>query len=242
MRQYEPTTRTRYNGRLNIPPCFTESWRICLLITARLGANVRAGIDFMGWARILASCLGLGLACVLGACGTHGDQGAATQADVAATAAAASAEPRFQGGEKIKINVYNEPSLSGDYDIDPSGMISLPLAGTIKAVGLTQDQLEKELQKKFRSEYLKNPKVTVTILQFRPIYLVGEVEKQGEFPYKPGLNVLTAMALAGGGTYRAHKNYVLIQHYGEKGMKEYPISASTMILPGDLIRVPERYF
>jgi polysaccharide export outer membrane protein len=121
-------------------------------------------------------------------------------------------------------------------------MVSLPLAGTIRAVGLTQPQFEQELAKKFKSEYLRNPKVTVTIQQYRPIYLVGEIEKQGEYAYKPGLNVLTAMAMAGGGTYRANKNYVLIQHVGEKGMKEYPQSATTLILPGDLIRVPERYF
>ncbi len=175
-------------------------------------------------------------------CGTPGDQGPATQADLEAVATAATAVPRFQGGEKIKITVYNEPSLSGDYDIDPNGVVSLPLAGTVRAVGLTQPQFEQELAKKFKSEYLRNPKVTVTILKFRPIYFVGEVKSPGEYQYKPGLNILTAMALAGGGTYRANRDYVLIQHAGESGMKEYPQAATTMILPGDLIKVPERYF
>jgi polysaccharide export outer membrane protein len=175
-------------------------------------------------------------------CGTPGNQGPATPADIEAATAAATAVPRFQGGEKIRINVYGEPTLSGDYDIDPNGVVSLPLAGTVRAVGLTQPEFEQELAKKFKSEYLKNPKVTVTILQFRPIYIVGEIAKPGEFPYKPGLNILTAMALAGGGTYRANRNYVLIQHIGETNTKEYPQSATTMILPGDLIRVPERYF
>lgn len=184
----------------------------------------------------------LALALPAAGCSTRGDMGEASQADLAATAAAANAVPRFQGGEKIRITVYNEPSLSGDYDIDTNGMVSLPLAGTLRAVGLTQPQFEQELAKKFRSEYLRNPKVTVTVLQYRPIYFVGEVEKQGEYPYKPGLNILTAMAMAGGGTYRANKNYVLVQHVGEKGMKEYPQSSATLVLPGDLIRVPERYF
>lgn len=184
----------------------------------------------------------LAAAASLGGCGTRGDLGEASQADLQATAVAATAVPRFQGGEKIHITVFNEPTLSGDYDVDQNGMVSLPLAGTIRAVGLTQPEFEQELAKKFRSEYLRNPKVTVTIMQYRPIYLVGEIEKQGEFAYKPGLNVLTAMAMAGGGTYRANRNYVLIQHVGEKGMKEYPQTASTLILPGDLIRIPERYF
>jgi polysaccharide export outer membrane protein len=112
----------------------------------------------------------------------------------------------------------------------------------VRATGLTQASLEQELAKKFRSEYLRNPRVTVAILQYRPIYVVGEVEKQGEYAFKPGLNVLTAMASAGGGTYRANRNYVLIQHFGETTMKEYPQAGSTMVLPGDLIRIPERYF
>lgn len=196
----------------------------------------------MGVGKLFGYGLLFAAALVLCGCGTQGDRGAATQEDMDATAAAAIATPRFQGGEKIKITVFNEPSLSGDYDIDPNGVISLPLAGTVRAVGLTQVQLEQELAKKFRTEYLRNPKVTVAILQYRPVYIVGEVEKQGEYPYKPGMNVLTAMAMAGGGGYRANRNYVLIQHFGEKGMKEYPQSASSMILPGDLIKVPERYF
>jgi protein involved in polysaccharide export with SLBB domain len=184
----------------------------------------------------------LAVALQVSGCSSPGDHGPATQADMEAATAAATAVPRFQGGEKIRINVYGEPTLSGDYDIDPNGVVSLPLAGTVRAVGLTQPEFEQELAKKFKSEYLKNPKVTVTILQFRPIYMVGEIAKPGEFPYKPGLNILTAMALAGGGTYRANRNYVLIQHIGETATKEYPQSATTMILPGDLIRVPERYF
>ena len=184
----------------------------------------------------------MAVAVQLGGCGTVGDQSVATPADLQATAAAATAVPRIQGGEKIRITVYNEPTLTGDYDIDPNGVVSLPLAGSVQAVGLTQPQLEQELAKKFKTEYLRNPKVTVTILQFRPIYLVGEISKPGEFPYKPGFNILTAMALAGGGTYRANRDYVLIQHNGETDMKEYPQSAATMILPGDLIRIPERYF
>jgi polysaccharide export outer membrane protein len=196
----------------------------------------------MGPSRLLFKAMLLALSVQIAGCGTPGDHGPATPDEVAATAAAATATPRFQGGEKIRITVYNEPTLSGEYDIDPNGTVSLPLAGTVKAIGLTQAQFEQELARKFRSEYLKNPKVTVSIIQFRPIYIVGEVEKQGEYPFKPGLNVLTAMAAAGGGTYRANRNYVLIQHIGDSGMKEYPQTATTMILPGDLIKVPERYF
>ncbi len=156
--------------------------------------------------------------------------------------AAATAAPRLQAGEKIRVTVYGEDKLSGDYEIDPSGLVSLPLAGTVKAAGLTQPELEAELARKFRTEYLKNPKVTVSIASFRPFYILGEVEKPGEYPYKSGLNVLSATALAGGPTYRASRSTVLIQRVGESSMREYPMSSNVPILPGDLVRVPERYF
>jgi protein involved in polysaccharide export with SLBB domain len=196
----------------------------------------------MGMLRAFFCSVLIAVALQVSGCANTGDTGAATPEDLQAVKTAATAVPRFQGGEKIRITVYEEPSLSGEYDIDPNGVVSLPLAGTVRAVGLTQPEFEQELAKKFRSEYLKNPKVTVTILQYRPIYMVGEISKPGEMPYRPGLNVLTAMASAGGGTYRANRNYVLIQHDGETDMKQYPQTAATMVLPGDLIKIPERYF
>ena len=94
-------------------------------------------------------------------------------------AAAAVAAPKLQPGDKIRVYVFGEDKLSGDYEIDQSGQISLPLAGTIQAVGLTQTELEQALAKKFRSEYLRNPKVTVTIATLRPFYMMGEVTKPG---------------------------------------------------------------
>jgi protein involved in polysaccharide export with SLBB domain len=157
-------------------------------------------------------------------------------------AEAAIAAPKLQPGDKIRVTVFGEDKLSGEYELDQSGQISLPLAGTVQALGLTQAELEHALAKKFQSQYLKNPKVTVTIATLRPFYVMGEVTRPGEYPYKSGLNVLTAMAVAGGPTYRASRTTVQIQRLGETGLREYPISASVPILPGDVIRVPERYF
>jgi polysaccharide export outer membrane protein len=150
--------------------------------------------------------------------------------------------PRLQAGEKIRVNVYGEASLSGDYQIDPSGFVSVPLAGNIKAVGLTQNELAEALATSFRSRYLKNPKVTVSVAEFRPFYIIGEIEKPGSYPYTSGLNVLSAIAIAGGTTYRASKSTILIQHPGENALREYKIDASVPILPGDIIKVPQRYF
>ncbi len=120
--------------------------------------------------------------------------------------------------------------------------MSLPLAGTVKAGGLTKLQLEQTLSRKFRGDYLKNPKVTVEVAAYRPIYLLGEVEKPGEYPYKLGLNALSAAALAGGLTYRASQSRILIRRAGETGFREYSTADLVPVLPGDLIRVPQRYF
>jgi polysaccharide export outer membrane protein len=150
--------------------------------------------------------------------------------------------PVLHPGEKIKVTVFGEDRLSGEYEIDPAGYVSLPLAGTIKAAGLSKPQFEQELSKRFRGEYLRNPKVTVDVSNFRPFYILGEVSRPGEYSFKSGLNALSAIALAGGSTYRASRDSVLIQHIGENGFREYPLSPTIPVLPGDLIRVPERYF
>ena len=180
----------------------------------------------------------LAVALLASGCGA----GSITEAEQQSLAAAATAPPTLQPGDKINVLVFGEQNLSGQYDIDQSGQISLPLSGTIKAQGLTQSELEQALAKKFRSEYLRNPKVTVTVMTLAPYYMMGEVKNPGQFAYKSGLNVLTAMAIAGGPTYRASRNTVEIQRRGETTKREYPVSASVPVLPGDVINVPERYF
>jgi protein involved in polysaccharide export with SLBB domain len=175
-------------------------------------------------------------------CSAGSNLGPVSEAEQNAIIEAAKGSPRLQAGEKIRLTVYGEASLSGDYQIDPSGYLSLPLAGTVKAAGLTQAELEQELSRKFRSEYLRNPKVTVSITEFRPFYILGEIERPGAYPYTSGLNVLSSIAIAGGTTYRGSRSTVLIQHPGESGMREYPLASSVPILPGDIIRIPQRYF
>ncbi|MGH6856478.1 MAG: polysaccharide biosynthesis/export family protein [Methylocella sp.] len=155
---------------------------------------------------------------------------------------AATTSPTLHPGDKIRIIVFGEDRLSGEYEIDPAGFVSLPLAGTIKAAGLSKQQLERDLSKKFSGEYLRNPRVTVDVTSFRPFYILGEVTRAGEYPFKSGLNVMSAIAIAGGTTYRANRSTVLIQHIGENGFREYPLSPVIPISPGDLIKVPERYF
>ena len=149
----------------------------------------------------------------------------------------------LQAGEKIRITVYGEESLTGDYDVNPAGYVTMPLIGAIKAVGRSQSELGKEIANRYvRGGFLQDPHVTVAVVQFKPFYVMGEVVNSGEFPFRSGLNVHTAVAMAGGFTYRASRSYVLIRHPGDEVWKEYSLAEPVPIAPGDLIRVPERYF
>jgi protein involved in polysaccharide export with SLBB domain len=150
---------------------------------------------------------------------------------------------RLQPGDRIKMTVYGEEALTGEYDINPSGYVTMPLIGATRAAGRTQAEFGRDVANKYRSGgLLQDPNVTVAVVQFHPFYVLGEAVSPGEYPFRSGLNVHTAVAMAGGFTYRASRSYVLIRHIGDEVWKEYPLAEPVPIAPGDLIRVPERYF
>jgi polysaccharide export outer membrane protein len=163
---------------------------------------------------------------------------------LAPTASIAAQHPlRLHVGDKLKIVVIGDDKLGGEYQIDTQGQISVPAAGAVRAVGLTADGLSKALERRLRDkQYLLNPMVNVTIAEFRPFYVLGEVEKPGEYPYHTGLNVLSAIAVAGGDTYRANRGTALVQRAGSAQFEQVPLSPDVPIYPGDLIKLPERYF
>jgi protein involved in polysaccharide export with SLBB domain len=149
----------------------------------------------------------------------------------------------LQPGDKLKVTVYGEEALTGEYDVNPNGYVSMPLIGAIRASGRTQLEFARDIASRYRSGgFLQDPNVTVAVAQFQPFYVLGEASSPGEYPYRSGLNVHTAVAMAGGFTYRASRSAVLIRHTGEQVWKEYPLTEPVPIAPGDLIRVPERYF
>lgn len=151
-------------------------------------------------------------------------------------------EYKIANGEKLRVTVSGEDKLTGDYLVDPSGQIAFPLIGKVQTAGLTTHQLEVDLTTKLKGRYLVNPRVFVETLTQRPFYVIGEAKAPGEFPYKPGLNVISAVALAGGYTPRASSSYVYIRRASETVEKEYPADPAVLIYPGDIIRIPERYF
>ncbi len=183
------------------------------------------------------------LCTALAACGSADSLGPASpEQQQALIESAKTTSPVLQAGEKLKITVFGEDRLTGEYQIDPAGNLSLPLAGTIKAAGFAKRELEQRLAAKFSGEYLRDPKVTVDVSDFRPFYILGEIAKPSEYPFRGGLDVMSAIALAGGPTYRASRSTVLIKHADESKFREYPLSPEIPVLPGDLIRLPERYF
>lgn len=189
--------------------------------------------------RAMAAGMLLCLCALLSACG--GGVEPATQAQISALKAAANAAPPLQPGEKIHVLVYDEPSLSNDYVIDPSGYLAMPVVGSLKVAGMTPKQLQDQLVMALQAAHIRDPNVTVEVTEFRPFYILGEVDKPGAYPYIGGLNIMSAIAIAGGQTYRADQSQVLIQHVGETTMHSYDLDWPIPILPGDIIQVPRRY-
>lgn len=145
-------------------------------------------------------------------------------------------------GDRVRIKVYGEADITGEYELDVNGIVSVPLAGRVKAKGLTTRQLEKAIATALSRGIVRDPRVSAEIATYRPFYILGEVKKAGEYPYKSGLTVLDAVASAGGYTYRANESKVVIRRAGSNVEETIPLSAPVPVYPGDNIRIPERYF
>lgn len=145
-------------------------------------------------------------------------------------------------GDKLRVIVFGEEDLSGEFVVDDAGFVRLPLIGQIAAAGRTVRQLEDDIAAKLGKQYLKNPRVSIEVVNYRPFYIIGEVNKPGEYPYVAGMSILNAVAMAGGYTYRANESSVYIKRKGAAEEEKYPADDTTKLLPGDIITVSERWF
>jgi len=145
-------------------------------------------------------------------------------------------------GDKLKVQVFGEPDLSGAFEIGATGNVGLPLVGEIPAQGRPVSEFRDAVARKLADGYLKNPKVTVEITNYRPIYVHGEVRSGGEFQFKSGLKVRDAIALAGGYTYRANQTYIVLTRPGVTLNARVANTGDLEVLPGDNIQIPERFF
>lgn len=149
---------------------------------------------------------------------------------------------RLASGDRLRVIVFGQDSLSNSYAVDGSGHISMPLIGLVPALGATTFQLEKAIEARLRNGYLREPRVSVEVEAYRPFFILGEVTTAGQYPYVNGMSVQNAVAIAGGFAPRASRSSVDLTRV----VDGYPVTASvpmtTPVLPGDTITVRERWF
>jgi len=164
------------------------------------------------------------------------------QGPTAPSASSVVSDYKLGVSDKIRVLVFNEPTLSGEFNVNSNGAIAFPLIGDVKAEGRTTTEVSQEIVSRLSEGYLRTPQVSIDVLTFRPFYILGEVNKPGQYPYTNGLTVLQAVATAEGFTYRANKSMVLIKKESDTGEHEYKITTDTPVSPGDTIRIKDRYF
>jgi len=157
-----------------------------------------------------------------------------------ASGAAQDPSYRLGSGDQIRVMVFGHPDLSGQFDVGSDGRLALPLIGEVRVEGLTLTELESAIVAKLKPDYLKNPQLSVEVVNYRPFYIIGEVKSPGSYAYVSGMRVVNAVAMAGGFSYRARENQLWITRAGS-GKKE-AADQNSPVLPGDVIEVPERFF
>lgn len=146
-------------------------------------------------------------------------------------------------GDRVRVTVFGEQELSGEFLISSRGTVALPLIGEVEAGGHSLDAFQKTIEAKLvATDMIRAPKVSTDVIAYRPFYILGEVATPGQYPYAIGMTVTKAVATAGGFTYRANSNTVYVTREGNTREQAIPVTASTWIGPGDTIRVGERTF
>jgi len=186
----------------------------------------------------------VGLACLalLAACSSS--PRTAPTVDAAGAAGGTSGVTGYQlgPGDQVRVTVFRHEDLSGQFQMDGEGYFAMPLVGEILGGGLSARQLENEIEVRLKEGgFLVNPQVGIEVLNYRPFYIIGEVNNPGSYQYVNGMTVINAVALAGGFTYRADQDDVIINRGGSSG-PEVQALLDTEVLPGDIINVTERFF
>lgn len=158
----------------------------------------------------------------------------------------ANADPgpyRLAVDDQVRIITFGQEDLTGQFKVNDRGTIAIPLLGAIPASGLTSAELEHQIAKELKQKkLLLDPSVSVEVLGYRPMFILGEVTKPGQYPYEPGMTVLTAVAIAGGFTYRAQTSYASLLRKVNGHSVEGRVPRGMEVLPGDVITILERYF
>jgi polysaccharide export outer membrane protein len=149
---------------------------------------------------------------------------------------------RLGPGDRLQIAVYGEKDLSGEFDVDDTGSIAFPLVGAYPVNNMTPRQVESGLGDRLKRGLVTEPKVNVSVIRYRPIFILGEVQKPGVYEFYNGITVLNAVAFAGGYTYRARNSKITVVRANSAERRAEPVAEGTLLQPGDIIMIPERWF
>ena len=207
---------------------------------ARTHVSVQTRVKIKSLKAAWRPILSLAFAASLAAGCAGGPVGGTSEAMQQSRAAAQSY--RLAMGDKVHIAVFNEENLSGDYTVSPDGRVTLPLAGPVNAAGRTVPEFQEAVINTLKNGFVQNPNVTITATELRPYFILGEVNKPGKYSYMPELTVMAAVATAEGFTYRADMGSIYVRHASDPSEREYRLTATMAVLPGDTIRVSQRYF
>ena len=191
--------------------------------------------------RSFLAMMALALGLMVSACGTTSPTAGARDAGVTTQSQIATAYT-LGSSDRLRVTVFGHPTLSGEFEVDGTGAISMPLIGQVAAVGLSTVNLENAIATKLSDGYVLDPRVSVEVINYRPYYILGEVGRPGEYPYTSGLTVQNAVAAAGGFSYRANKRVVYIKSMDSSQEVAYDLTPATVVKPGDTIRIGERIF
>jgi len=148
----------------------------------------------------------------------------------------------LDSGDRLRVVVFGQESLTNSYTVDGGGNIAMPLIGAVKARGASVRQLEQSLARRLREGFYRNPNVTVDIEAYRPFFILGEVRNPGQYPYVNGMTVQTAVAIAGGFTAQAKRSTVEVTRQLAGRVAHARVPPLHPVRPGDTINVEERFF
>lgn len=149
---------------------------------------------------------------------------------------------RLDSGDRLRVTVFEQTGLSNTYTVDQSGYVAFPLIGPVPARGQTLPQLEGAIAQKLRQGFLRDPDVTIEIDRYRPIFIMGEVGRPGQYSYVPGMTIQNAIAIAGGFSTRANQRDVDVTRKINTEVITGRVTITAPILAGDTIYVRERFF
>lgn len=149
---------------------------------------------------------------------------------------------KMGSGDLIRIEVFGEDDLKREVRLGDGGTISYPFLGDIQVIGKTVGELERFITEGLKGDYLVHPQVSISIVEYRPFYVNGEVEKPGGYPFQPGLTLRKAVSLAGGFTERASERGITVMHEDDPDQTAKSAALDDKVRPGDIITVNQSFF